>query len=165
MPSLMSKKAPWSLSQEISRFHRRNWFRLRTPALYETAHLFFPAHPDDEAARAEAKLKAQAVLDQLLQAPQRFGELAVRSLPGAPSPHRPPPPRRERWVQGRIFLGHYKPATRDLYALSDPANLVSHSTRTEELIDEIEALVPGAFHRSDTGEAPNVIPIKAAAKA
>lgn len=67
---------PEPTEEEISRFHRRNWFRLRTPPLYEAAHIFFPAHPDDEAARAEAKLKAQVVLDQLLPAPQLFGELA-----------------------------------------------------------------------------------------
>lgn len=51
----------------------------------------------------------------------------------------------EHWVQGRMFLGHHKTSTSDLYALFDPANLGRALAVTEAIIDEIEALCPGAF--------------------
>jgi len=51
----------------------------------------------------------------------------------------------EHWVQGRMFLGHHKTSTSDLYALFDPANLGRALAVTEDIIDEIESLCPGAF--------------------
>lgn len=53
----------------------------------------------------------------------------------------------ESWVQGRMFLGHHKPTTSDLYALLDPVNLGRALAVTEAIIDEIEAKAPGAFRR------------------
>ena len=50
------------------------------------------------------------------------------------------------------MLGHHKPSTSDIYALYDPANLGRALAVTEAIIDEIEALVPGAF----TGIAPEL---------
>ena len=50
-----------------------------------------------------------------------------------------------QWVQGEMMLGHRKASTSDLYALFDPANLGLALSVTEAIIDEIEALVPGAF--------------------
>jgi hypothetical protein len=65
----------------------------------------------------------------------------------------------EHWVQGRIFLGHHKASTSDLYALFDPANLGLALAVTEAVIDEIEALAPGAFYRDFTAEGGNVASI------
>lgn len=62
----------------------------------------------------------------------------------------------EHWVQGRMMLGHVKASTSDLYALFDPANLGLALKVTEEIIDEIEALVPGAFSPFYTGTAPEL---------
>mgnify|MGYP006196493421 CR=1 FL=1 len=69
-------EVPDPSEEEIARYYRRNWIRFRTPPLYEAAHIFFPAVPDDEAARAQAKAKAEAVLAQVLAGPRRFAELA-----------------------------------------------------------------------------------------
>ena len=51
----------------------------------------------------------------------------------------------ERWAQGEMMLGHRKASTSDIYALPDPANLGAVLAVTEAIIDEIEALAPGAF--------------------
>jgi GrpB-like predicted nucleotidyltransferase (UPF0157 family) len=53
----------------------------------------------------------------------------------------------EHWIQGKIFLGHHKDTVSDLYALMDPANLGRALAVTEAIIDEVEALAPGAFRR------------------
>lgn len=57
----------------------------------------------------------------------------------------------ESWVQGEIMLGHRKPATSDIYAILDPANLGKVLAVTEAIIDEIEALAPGSYrtHTAD----------------
>lgn len=65
----------------------------------------------------------------------------------------------EHWVQGRMMLGHHKTSTSDLYALFQPANLGRALAVTEAIIDEIEALVPGAFYRDFTAEGGNVASI------
>jgi hypothetical protein len=51
----------------------------------------------------------------------------------------------ENWIQGRTMLGHVQPTTSDIYAVSDPAHLGRALTVTTALIQEIEALAPGAF--------------------
>ncbi|MGI8611049.1 MAG: hypothetical protein ACR2KH_02055 [Sphingomicrobium sp.] len=56
----------------------------------------------------------------------------------------------ENWIQGRIMLGHVQPTTSDIYAVSDPAHLGRALAVTAALIEEIEALAPGAFYRSFT---------------
>lgn len=59
-----------------------------------------------------------------------------------------------------MFLGHRESsATTDLYAPFDPEYLSRARSGIEAVIDEIEALVPGAFHRSDTAERRKVISI------
>lgn len=57
-----------------------------------------------------------------------------------------------QWAQGKMFLGHQKASTSDLYALFDPANLGLALEVTNGIIDEIESLCPGAF----TGDAPDL---------
>lgn len=54
------------------------------------------------------------------------------------------------WQQGRMMLGHVRFDVSDIYALPDPANLGLALAATESIIDEIEALCPGAFHRNFT---------------
>ena len=58
----------------------------------------------------------------------------------------------EHWIQGRMMMGHVKHEVSDLYALFDPANLGRVLAVTGDIIDEIEALCPGAF----TGTAPDL---------
>ena len=51
----------------------------------------------------------------------------------------------KNWIQGRMMLGHVQPTTSDIYAVSDPAHLGRALVVTTALIEEIEALAPGAF--------------------
>jgi peptidyl-prolyl cis-trans isomerase C len=69
-------RVPEPTPQEVERYYRRNTLRFMTPALYEAAHIFFPARDNDVGARAEAKAKAEAVLGEVLAQPRRFAELA-----------------------------------------------------------------------------------------
>lgn len=72
----MDVQIPQPTDEEVARYYRRNTLRFMTSPLYEAAHVFFPAHPDDEEKRAEAKAAAAAVLAMLEQNPGRFAELA-----------------------------------------------------------------------------------------
>lgn len=60
----------------------------------------------------------------------------------------------ERWAQGEMMLGHRKASTSDIYALPDPANLGAALAVTEQIIDEIEALCPGAYRAFTAEETP-----------
>ncbi len=62
------------------------------------------------------------------------------------------------WIEGQIMLGH-KPhsSTSDVYAPFEPGYLGAALRVTEEIIDEIEALCPGAFAYGDTGVTPGLI--------
>lgn len=71
----------------------------------------------------------------------------------------------EHWVQGRMMAGHVPMTVSDIYALPDPANLGRALAVTEGIIDEIEALAPGAFYRAVTANDPKVVSIAAAKKA
>ncbi|MGN6290441.1 MAG: hypothetical protein ACTHNA_14395 [Sphingopyxis terrae] len=51
----------------------------------------------------------------------------------------------EHWRQGEIMLGHHKTSISDLYALPSIENLGRALAATEQIIDQIEALAPGAF--------------------
>lgn len=55
-----------------------------------------------------------------------------------------------QWAQGQMMLGHIKASVSDIYALPDPANLGLALSVTEAIIDEIEALAPGAYNRKVT---------------
>lgn len=68
--------------------------------------------------------------------------------------------------QIELQLGHRRlDSTSDLYAAFDPAYLAQATAALEAIIDEIEARAPGAFHRTNTGETPTVVPIVAAKNA
>lgn len=63
----------------------------------------------------------------------------------------------EHWVQGEIMLGHRKTSSSDIYALFEPSMLGRAVAVTDGIIEEIEKLAPGAFHRKDTGA--EIIPL------
>lgn len=50
--------------------------RFRAPSLYEAAHILIPAPPDDPAARAAARARAEALAAELARDPGRFADLA-----------------------------------------------------------------------------------------
>jgi len=58
------------------RYYESNRHRFRTPTLYEAAHILFPAPPDAEEARREARARAEATLAELQADPGRFDALA-----------------------------------------------------------------------------------------
>lgn len=64
-----------------------------------------------------------------------------------------------QWRQGEIMLGHVPFAISDIYAIIDPANLGLALAVTEEIIDEIEALAPGAY-RTSTASVPKLSVVK-----
>lgn len=54
----------------------RNRDACRAPSLYQPAHILFAADPRDTAGREKARLRAQAALETLRDAPKRFSEIA-----------------------------------------------------------------------------------------
>lgn len=64
------------------------------------------------------------------------------------------------WQQGKMMLGHVKADVSDIYALPDPANLGLALAATESIIDQIEALAPGAFYRNFTADAGGLLVIE-----
>lgn len=69
-------RVPEATPEEIARYYRRNTLQFTAPALYEAAHIFFPARSSNATASAEAKEKAEAVLASVTAEPERFAELA-----------------------------------------------------------------------------------------
>ena len=62
------------------------------------------------------------------------------------------------WIEGQIMLGHKKVTTSDTYAPFDTGYLGSALRVTEEIIEAIEKLTPGAFappFRADERNAPD----------
>lgn len=57
-------------------YFRNNRERFRTPDLYEVSHILFVAPPGDPEARDRARTRAEEVLAQLREAPERFAALA-----------------------------------------------------------------------------------------
>jgi len=66
------------------RYYANNPDRFRSPDIFEACHILFPARPDDEAARQDARQKAVDAIRVLTAAPERFAELA-RTLSACPS--------------------------------------------------------------------------------
>ncbi len=58
-------------------YFRNNRSRFRSPDLFEVSHILFVAPPDDPEARDQAKTRAEDVLVQLREAPERFAVLAA----------------------------------------------------------------------------------------
>ena len=56
------------------------------------------------------------------------------------------------WIEGQMMLGHrVHSKTSDIYAAFEAGYLTNALAVTEQIIEEIEQLAPGAFHRRDTG--------------
>src|SRR5690606_5193733 len=56
-----------------------------------------------------------------------------------------------------IFLGHRNiDSVSELYAPFDPDYLATVTRIIEDIVDEVEALAPGAFYRDDTAQGGNV---------
>lgn len=71
----------------------------------------------------------------------------------------------EAWGEIEIMLGHDRfDDVSGLYAPFRPDYLRRVLKVTEEIIDEIETLAPGAFYRNDTADGGNVHSIRSAAK-
>lgn len=69
-------RVPEPTEEEIARYYRRNGLQFTSPALYRAAHIFFPGRPGNEAASAQAKDNAEALLAEVTSDPGRFEELA-----------------------------------------------------------------------------------------
>lgn len=63
------------------------------------------------------------------------------------------------WTQGEMMLGHKRASISDIYAIPDPANLGLALAATEEIIDEIENLCPGAY-RTFTADQSALVLVK-----
>ena len=61
---------------ELRAIYERAPDRFRAPTLYAPAHILFAAPPEDAQARAQARERAEKVLEALLADPQRFAALA-----------------------------------------------------------------------------------------
>lgn len=57
-------------------YYENNRKRFVTPTLYEAAHIFFPAPPDADDARQEARQRAEVTIAELQEDPNRFAKLA-----------------------------------------------------------------------------------------
>lgn len=65
------------------------------------------------------------------------------------------------WSEIEMMLGHARfDQTSDIYAPFDPTYLAAAKAELERIIDEIEILAPGAFHRTNTGDGAKVIPMR-----
>jgi peptidyl-prolyl cis-trans isomerase C len=106
---------PEPLEEEIARYYRQNGLRFRTPALYEAAHIFFPARIDDDAAREEAKTMAEAVLQKVLATPHRFAELA-KAYSACSS-------KEQGGFLGQISRGDTNPEVESLLATMEPGTI------------------------------------------
>ena len=61
---------------DCRRYYERNQRRFRSETIFEAAHILFAAREEDVAAYAEAEAAAAAVLAELKERPERFGDLA-----------------------------------------------------------------------------------------
>lgn len=60
--------------------------------------------------------------------------------------------------QLELQMGHRRMSSvTDLYAAFRPEYLAAVTGAIEAIIDDLEKLAPGAFHRSDTGAGSNVV--------
>lgn len=70
------------------------------------------------------------------------------------------------WPEIEMWLGHDRfDTTSAIYAPFDPGYLAAARAEIEAILNEIEALVPGAIYRTNTGDISNVVPLTATKKA
>jgi len=77
-------KIPQPTEDELQRWYARNQDRLRLPDLWHVQHLLIGADPKDIGATEQAKVRAEALLTEVLQEPDRLTELA-RQFSDCPS--------------------------------------------------------------------------------
>jgi peptidyl-prolyl cis-trans isomerase C len=79
-------KTPKADEAACRRYYQSNLERFRSPDLYEPLHILFKAPREDEAAFAQAVERAEAVLAEVKEAPDRFEGIAraVSECPSAP---------------------------------------------------------------------------------
>lgn len=70
------------------------------------------------------------------------------------------------WPEIEMWLGHDRfDTTSAIYAPFDPGYLAAARAEIESILNEIEALVPGAIYRTNTGDTSNVVPLTGTKKA
>lgn len=70
-------KLPEPTEEELSRWYARNGERLRLPAIWHVRHLLVAADPKDERATDAARIRAAAILVEVLEDPDRLADLAT----------------------------------------------------------------------------------------
>ena len=69
-------KTPRPDAQACRRYYEQNRKQFRSAAIYEAAHILFAARQDRADEFANARMAAEAVMGELSQHPERFGDLA-----------------------------------------------------------------------------------------
>ena len=77
-------QTPTAAEPDCRRYYQSNLARFRSPDLYEPLHILFKASQDDQAAFAQAIQRAEVVLAEVKNAPERFESIA-RALSECPS--------------------------------------------------------------------------------
>lgn len=75
---LVDREVVTPLADEATcrRYYEQNRQQFRSPELYEVRHILLAADPNDVAARADAKARAEAAISVLQAAPEAFARLA-----------------------------------------------------------------------------------------
>ena len=116
------------------RYYDNNRARFRSPDIYEASHILFAALPADATRVQCARADAAAVLAELREHPERFAELAQRTLAlpvgGA---GRQPWPDHHRANDARIRAGAHGARARSAVrgAGRDPLRLPCHPSRSQ----------------------------------
>lgn len=76
--------APQADEETCRRYYNNNKEKFSSSPLYEVSHILYMAPPEDEKAFQEAKNKAQAALEKIIQSPDLFEKIA-RSESACPS--------------------------------------------------------------------------------
>jgi peptidyl-prolyl cis-trans isomerase C len=104
------------------RYYDRNAARFRTPDLFAPAHILFKARRDEPVSYARAEARAETVLAELRDQPERFDSLA-RSLSDCPSAG-------EGGRLGQIVPGETTPEFEAALAAMQPGEICAEPVRT-----------------------------------
>ncbi len=104
------------------RYYDRNIARFCSPDLFEPAHILFKARRDDVDAYAKAEARAEAILADLQQHPEKFDSLA-RSLSDCPSAT-------EGGRLGQVVRGETTPEFETFLVAMEPGQICATPVRT-----------------------------------
>jgi hypothetical protein len=141
-------RAQWLPNARVIRLNPKgraqtNKYRPALPTPYRMSQLLAARKPGYWVGVASVRKSFEAMLDELgLPRDRETGLKLIRRSMAQLARGRIG---EERWTQGQMMLGHRKASTSDVYALFDPNNLGLALSVTEEIMDEIERLSPGAF--------------------